>query len=93
MSIINTETITEDEAIRLHFDLANRFGWRGSFFTREDAQNSFNEYHGKEGEMTDELWDRVLLSWYWRKGLDEIMTERGWDLVHEAVAEALSEEK
>lgn len=87
---INIETMTEDEAIRLYHDLAMKFGWRGSFFTREDAQDSYNEYHGQEGEMSDETWDKVSLSWYWRKGLEEIMTERGWDLVHDAVAEAIS---
>lgn len=86
---IDMATITEDEAIRLYHDMATKFGWRGSFFTREDAENSYNEYHGKEGAMTDETWEKVLLSWYWRKGLEEIMTERGWDLVHDAVAEAM----
>lgn len=93
MSIINTDNITEDEAIALYFNLANQFGWKGTFFTREDAENSWKEYHGQTEPFTDEAWNAVCDSWYWRKGLDEIMTERGWDLVHEAVAEALSEEK
>lgn len=91
MSIINTETITEDEAIRLHFNLAYKFGWQGTFFTREDAEQSWKEYHDQTEPFTDEVWDTVRLSYYWRKGLTDILVERGWDLVHEAVAEALAE--
>lgn len=91
MAIYNTETMTEDEAIRLYFDLASQFGWQGTFFTREDAENSWQEYHKQTEPFTDEAWDAVLLSWYWRKGLHEMLTERGWDFVHEAVADALAE--
>jgi hypothetical protein len=91
MAIYNTETMTEDEAIRLYFDLASQFGWQGTFFTREDAENSWQEYHDQSEPFTDETWNAVLLSWYWRKGLHEVLTERGWDLVHEAVGEALAE--
>lgn len=89
MKTIDLEVITEDEAIRLYHHLSNRFGWNGTFFTRQDAQDSYNDYHNKDGEMSDETWENVRMSWYWRKGLDEILTERGWDLVHTAVAEAL----
>ena len=81
---------TEDEAIRLYFDLASQFGWQGTFFTREDAENAWQEYHDQSEPFTDETWNSVLLSWYWRTGLHEVLTERGWDLVHDAVGEALA---
>lgn len=81
---------TEDEAVRLYFEFSSRFGWKGTFFAREDAQSSWNEYHDKEGDLPDDIWEAVQNSWCWRKGLSEILTERGWELVHEAVSEALS---
>lgn len=93
MTTINTDTITEDEAIRLYFEFAQQFGWKGSFFTREDAEDSWKEYHGQTEPFTDEIWDTVCLTWYWRKGLSEIMTERGWDVVHDAVLEAINKDK
>jgi hypothetical protein len=31
----------------------------------------------------------VQNSWYWRKGLPELMTERGWGLVGQAVMDAI----
>lgn len=89
---INTDTITEDEAIRLYFTLASQFGWQGSFFTREDAENSWKAYHNQTEPFTDELWQAVCTSWYWRKGLSDGLTERGWDMVHEAVAGVLNDE-
>lgn len=90
MPIYDTDNITEDEAIKLYFDLAGQFGWKGTFFTREDAENSWQEYHEQSEPFTDETWNAICLSWYWRKGLGDILTERGWDLVHEAVGEAVS---
>lgn len=90
MPIYNTDNMTEGEAIALYFDLANQFGWKGTFFTREDAESSWTEYHGQTEPFTDDAWNAVLLSWYWRKGLEETLTERGWDLVHEAVSEAVT---
>lgn len=90
MPIYNTDNITEDEAIKLYFDLASQFGWRGTFFTRADAENSWQEYHEQSEPFTDEVWEAVRQSWYWRKGMGEILTEHGWDLVHEAVDEAVS---
>lgn len=78
-------TITEDEAINLYHRLAQQFGWGGTFFTREDAEERWDT--DDDGEFTDEVWDAIRLTWYWRKGLDEILCERGWEIVSEAVWE------
>lgn len=91
MTIYNTDEITESEAIRLYFDLSRRFGWQGAFFTREDAENSWNEYHEQTSPFTDEVWDAVRRSFYWRKALADALIERGWGLIHEAVQEALND--
>lgn len=91
MTTYDTETITEDQAIHLYYDIARRFGWQGTFFTREDAENSWQEYHNQTEPFTNEMWDTVLGSWVWRKGIHQLLTERGWELVHEAVGEVLAE--
>jgi len=55
------------------------------------------EYDPETGEtpdtpMPDDAWQRVQDTWAWSKGLSDILTERGWELVSEAVAEALDED-
>lgn len=93
MPTYDIDNITEDEAIALYHSLSNRFGWRGTFFTREDAENSWTEYHEQTEPFTDETWNKVTSTWYWNKGLGDIMTERGWDVVHEAVSEAIDQQE
>jgi hypothetical protein len=92
-------SLTEDEAISAIVAINAHFGFAGAVFTRDDAQQEWQsqQYDFTTGEtpdttMPDEVWDRVQQSWYWRKGLSEILTERGWELVAEAVAEALKED-
>lgn len=92
MAIYDTDKLTEDEAILLYHLLARQFGWEGAFFTREDAESSWLERHGQTMPLTDEQWQKVCESWYWRKGLNELMTERGWELVHDAVQEVIDGE-
>lgn len=89
MTKIDISDMSEDDAIYLYHRLAHKFGWNGTFFTRQDAQDSYNEYHNQDGDLSDELWERIRMTWYWRKGLDETLTERGWDLVHASVMEAI----
>lgn len=89
--------ITEDVAMDIHHALANEFGWAGTFFTRADAETSWQCLTplspGEEAaEMPDEVWDAVCSTWEWRKGLTDVLTERGWSLVEEAVTEAIGDE-
>jgi hypothetical protein len=82
---VDMTTITEDQAVQLYFRLALQFGWGGTFFTREDAESTWDIE--ANGPFTDEVWEAIRLTWYWRKGLTEILTERGFDLVSEAITE------
>jgi hypothetical protein len=84
---IDTETITEDEAIRLYYVLESRFGWKGTFFTRGDAESAWTEYYNQTSEFTDEMWTQVQDSYYWRRALGDNLTEHGWELVNSAVGE------
>lgn len=90
--------IREETAITLYHELAARFGWVGTFFTRDDAetewqaQTRFDE-NGDEmntAPMPDEVWENIQNEWYWRRGLSDTLTERGWELVYEAVNSAIA---
>lgn len=87
MATIDTEIVTEDEAIMAYHQLARRFGWNGTFFTRSDAESSWNEYHEQDEPLTDEVWGSIENSWEWSRGLSDLLTERGWEIVHEAVGQ------
>lgn len=92
MKQIDLATITEDEGLRLFFDLSQKFGWAGTIFTREDASSTwetFQEDGSKLEAMPDEVWEAVRHTYYWRKGLPERLTEWGWDIVRDAVEEAI----
>lgn len=91
MATIDVDTITEDEAISLYHKFSEKFGWAGTFFTREDAEVSWNERYNQEGAMPKEAWEATADSYYWRKGLGDLLCEWGWDLVHQAVGEAVPE--
>lgn len=92
-------SLTEDEALNVLLRLERQFGWTGTTFTRGDAETEWqNQQYDPETGLTpdtpmpDDAWERVQQSWYWRKGLPEILTERGWELLGDAVAEALNED-
>lgn len=86
---MDIENITESQALDLFLRLSDRFGWAGTVFTRADADQSWSEYHEQPGELSDDQWEQVCNTWEWRKGVTEMMTERGWDMVHDAVGDLL----
>lgn len=92
----------EDEGLRLLHTLKREFGWAGTVFTRDDVETVWREHptvwdaHGdaaSEVVLPDGVWDAVRGGWYWRKGMDEILVERGFDLLNTAVDEAVNEPK
>lgn len=83
---IDIETITEDEALDLHYRLARRFGWAGTNFSREDAEARWEEKH--EGvPFTDEVWEAIRTNYYWRKAVEEVACAEGWLAIDEAIYE------
>jgi hypothetical protein len=82
---VDMTTITEDQATDLYYRLARNFGWGGTFFTRADAEERWDTE--EDGPFTDEVWEAIRLTWWWRKGLEQTLCEQGWELVAEAVAE------
>jgi hypothetical protein len=88
MTTFNTETITEHEAVGVYHELANRFGWAGTFFTRDDAEERWLQESG-EDTFSDDNWNDLTSTWYWRKGIENRLCEEGWDVVDLAIDDAL----
>ena len=95
------EGLDESEALSVFWTLEGQFGWAGTTFTRGDAETEWqaqtrSDENGDEindQPMPDEVWERVQQTWGWRKGIPEVLTERGWELVYLAVADAIKEDK
>ena len=82
----DTQEVTEDQAFTILHQLRLRFGWVGTMFTREDA----GAHLGPEEELTDEMWHDLQMTWEWRKGLQEIITERGFEIISTAVDQVVA---
>ncbi len=89
-------SLTEDEGLTVFWELQRKFGWSGTVFTRADAEQEWQnaQYDETTGltfddPMPDEVWDLVVGSWEWRKGIPEMLCERGWPLVFDAVFNAV----
>ena len=79
---------TESEAMTALHTLRARFQWAGTMFNREDVDCLLQGEH--EMDITDDIWDAVAWTWEWRKGLTEIITERGFEIISDAVSDVLS---
>lgn len=91
--------LTEDEALDVYHVLRRRFGWAGTFFTRADAEQEWQnqQYDDTTGQtpttaLSDEVWTAIQSTWAWRKGLTDSLTEHGWTLVSDAVTDATHKE-
>lgn len=72
----------ESEAIQLFHYLRDRFGWAGTFMTRNDAESVLGR------DMTDDEWIKVQDTYAWSH-MGAIWTENGaWNDVEAALREA-----
>lgn len=74
--------LNKDHASTTIRALMAKFGFAGTYFVREDVDSVVDR------EITDEEWDKVQDSWFWYKGIPDALTERGWDVLREAVDDA-----
>lgn len=96
----NLPNINEAQAIELYWRLCKKFGWTGTFFTRDDVQSEWasqmelatEELHFDK-EMPDDVWSAVTTNYYWTKGMPDRLTEEGWTLLSFAVDEAIEATK
>ena len=87
---MNIENITEDEALDLFQKLRSKFYWTGTVFTKEDIiYRWLDKYPVKEGNepLTDDQIEQIMVSYEWRKGMDEAMTETGYEVLDMALWE------
>ena len=84
---------TEAECVDIYHQLALKWRWAGTFFTRADAEFDWRQSadHVHVDPMPDDVWVRVRATWQWRSGITEILCERGMELVGEAVAAAVEQ--
>lgn len=91
--------LDEDEALSVYWELETQFGWAGSVFTRADAEQEWRDNQtdvetedDSEPWLPDEVWEAAQNTRAWSRDLPERMTERGWDMVNQAVREAMNED-
>jgi len=91
--IVNyVQDLTEQDALEVFHTLLGRFDWSGTVFTKGDIITSITEYHEvTDDSRHDEIINKVIRSWEW-KHLDDTMAESGFELIHNAVHEALTGE-
>ena len=89
--LIDTTTLTEEGAINLFHDLKYQFGWSGTIFTRADADADFQNQRDDLSfdHIPDEVWDAIVNTRTWNRELPDRMCEIGWDILTEAVSEAI----
>jgi hypothetical protein len=73
--------IQERHAHEVFKKLKDKFGWRGTVFTREDV-----EFH-LERDLTDDEWERLKQTRPWRKMAD-FLAEKGWHVIDSALYDA-----
>jgi hypothetical protein len=72
----------EQEALNRCVWAQDKFGWTGVMMTRDDASSALGR------DLTDEEWDKVRTSHYWRD-MGSVLLESGlWELVEDALSDA-----
>lgn len=91
--------LSEDGAFVVFYAMCQQYGWSGTFFTKGDAEQAWNNYREDQAEefsadedIPEDIWDKIQNSWAWRRGMSERLAEMGWDMVHEAVREVMNDE-
>jgi len=81
----------EDEAFKVVHALEARFGWAGTFFTRQDAESQWeNDLEATEmegAEFTDAMWEILRHSKAWNRYVASTMTDAGWEGVSSALSD------
>lgn len=89
------DDINEGDAFAVFHALKNKFDWAGTVFCRDDIRQQIANNRDIEFDSlaehdpdVEKIVDRVIGDRYWRSGLEDWMTEQGWDCVYDAVWQA-----
>lgn len=93
--VLLPDDLSENQAMALHHAMAKRFGWAGTYFTRGDCEQYVVDANGDYDPrpLTDAEWAEVQRTFFWRRMITDVLTERGWDIVNDAVYEVLKENR
>jgi len=64
----------------------------GTVFSPGDVESLYEQYQEDEGwpEWSEEIKTHILDSWYWNKGVQDILTERGWEIIDTMITERMN---
>ena len=85
LTINGKPILTVDDAISALIAIERRFQLDGATFTPGDVRGAYETVF--EREMGDAEWEAFAASWFWRKGLGEMMSERGWEVISSGLDE------
>jgi hypothetical protein len=80
------ENYTEDQALKLMWDFAHKFGWKGVMFTRDYVRQAVIEHYGWSESLDDKV-DAVMSGRMWVKDLEEAIATEGMGCIYDAIVE------
>jgi len=80
---MDIDNITEEEALDVLHKFRTKFGWAGTVFMKDDIIYRWEDKYGEEEgyALSDEQIEKVMVSWQWRKGMEESMIETGYEVM------------
>lgn len=67
----------------------------GTVFVPDDLQSEWEQWVDMDPDLPawDDARDELLRMWEWRKGVDELLTERGFEIIQQGIAEMVDAAK
>lgn len=75
---------TEDQALYLVSQLANRFGWKYTIFTRDDVRQAIIDHHGEHPAIDLQV-GKVIAGRMWVKTLEDSIIREGMECIYDAI--------
>ena len=78
--------------------MQSRFEWTGTCFTKEDVFDAWDgrrtegDGQPESSEIADALWEKVVNSYDWRKGVVETMCGYGWEVIEQMLTDIENDE-
>ena len=83
---------SEDDAYTVLHALERKFRWEGSVFSlTEDVLPLLNERMNEKfgRDATEDEIATFAAAWGWRKGMQELMCERGWEVISDVISDIM----
>jgi hypothetical protein len=86
--IVDTNTISNEDAGRLFFELCRRFKWQGAYFSALDIEGYWHDRYGDDEDyqpLTPEQVEQVMEQRMWRVGLGDALCQEAYAVVQDVV--------